>query len=94
MGFSKKITEVGCHSRGSSPTPQGSNPGLLHCRQILYHLGHQGHGEDEKANSELPNSVTRAKIVLLTEVRRTGQLHLMAGVSQLALPKRCCENQL
>ena len=21
---------------------QGSNPGLLHCRQILYHLGHQG----------------------------------------------------
>ena len=27
-------------SRGS-PT-QGSNPGLLHCRQILYHLSHQG----------------------------------------------------
>ena len=72
MGFSKKITEVGCHSRGSSPTPQGLNPGFLHCRQILYHLGHQGHGEDEQANSELPNSVTRAKIVLLTEVRRTG----------------------
>ena len=21
---------------------QESNPGLLHCRQILYHLGHQG----------------------------------------------------
>ena len=21
---------------------QGSNPGLLHCRQILYHLSHQG----------------------------------------------------
>ena len=21
---------------------QGSNPGLLHCRQILHHLGHQG----------------------------------------------------
>ena len=28
-------------SRGSSPT-QGTNPGLLHCRQILYHLSHQG----------------------------------------------------
>ena len=26
-------------SRGSS---QGSSPGLLHCRQILYHLSHQG----------------------------------------------------
>ena len=21
---------------------QGSNPGLLHCRRILYHLNHQG----------------------------------------------------
>ena len=28
-------------SRGSSQ-PQGSNPGLLHCRQILYQLSHQG----------------------------------------------------
>ena len=28
-------------SRGSSLT-QGSNPGLLHCRQIIYHLSHQG----------------------------------------------------
>ena len=27
-------------SRGSSH--QGWNPGLLHCRQILYHLSHQG----------------------------------------------------
>ena len=27
-------------SRGIFPT-QGSNPGLLHCRQILYHLSHQ-----------------------------------------------------
>ena len=28
-------------SRGSSPT-HGLNPGLLHYRQILYHLSHQG----------------------------------------------------
>ena len=28
-------------SRGIFPT-QGLNPGLLHCRQILYHLNHQG----------------------------------------------------
>ena len=27
-------------SRGIFPT-QGSNPGLLHCRRILYHLSHQ-----------------------------------------------------
>ena len=33
---------VGCHAllQGIFPT-QGSNPGLLHCRQILYHLSHQ-----------------------------------------------------
>ena len=36
-------TGVGCHSllQGIFPT-QGSNLGLLHCRQILYHLSHQG----------------------------------------------------
>ena len=28
-------------SRGIFPT-QGLNPGLLHCRQILYYLSHQG----------------------------------------------------
>ena len=34
---------VCCHSllQGIFPT-LGSNPGLLHCRQILYHLSHQG----------------------------------------------------
>ena len=36
-------TGVGCHSllQGIFLT-QGSNPGLLHCRQILYCLSHQG----------------------------------------------------
>ena len=38
-----KNTGVGSHSllQGNVLT-QGSNPGLLHCRQILYHLRHQG----------------------------------------------------
>ena len=38
-----KNTGVGCHSllQGIFPT-QGSNPGLLHCSWILYHLSHQG----------------------------------------------------
>ena len=37
-----KNTGVGCHAhlQGIFPT-QGSNPGLLHCRLILYHLSHQ-----------------------------------------------------
>ena len=36
-------TGVGCHSllQGIFPT-QGLNLGFLHCRQILYHLSHQG----------------------------------------------------
>ena len=36
-----KNTGVGCHAllQGIFPT-QGSNPGLLHCRWILYHLIH------------------------------------------------------
>ena len=36
-------TRVGSLSllQGNFPT-QGSNPGLLHCRQILYHLSHKG----------------------------------------------------
>ena len=38
-----KHTRVGCHVllQGIFPT-QGSNPGLPHCRQLLYHLSHQG----------------------------------------------------
>ena len=40
---SGKNTGVGCHFllQGIFRT-QGSNPGLLHCRQTLYHLSHQG----------------------------------------------------
>ena len=38
-----KNTGVSCHAllQGIFPT-QGSNPGLPHCRQILYRLSHQG----------------------------------------------------
>ena len=38
-----KNTGVGCHTllQGIFPT-QGLNPSLKHCRQILYHLRHQG----------------------------------------------------
>ena len=44
-------TEVGSHSllQGIFPT-QGSNPGLLLCRQIPYHLSHQGGPKKKKSN--------------------------------------------
>ena len=43
MGFPSQDSGVGCHSllQGIVLT-QGSNPGLLHCRQILYCLSHKG----------------------------------------------------
>ena len=43
MGFPGKNTGAGCHVllQGILPT-QESNPGLLHCRQILYPLNYQG----------------------------------------------------
>ena len=38
-----KNTGVGCHVLLQRIFPtQGSNPGLPHCRPILYHLSHQG----------------------------------------------------
>ena len=41
--FPGQNTGVGRHSplQGIFPT-QGLNPGLPHCRRILYHLSHQG----------------------------------------------------
>ena len=43
MRFPGKDTGVGCHSplQGILPT-QGSSPGPLLCRKILYHLSHLG----------------------------------------------------
>ena len=43
--FLGKSTGVGCHFLLQRIFPtQGSNPGLLHCRQTPYHLSHQGSG--------------------------------------------------
>ena len=40
--FPGKNTGVGCHFLLEGIFPiQGSNPGLLHCRQIIFHLSHQ-----------------------------------------------------
>ena len=39
--FQARILELVALLQGIFPT-QGSNPGLPHCRQILYHLSHQG----------------------------------------------------
>ena len=42
-GSPGKNTRVGCHGLLQVIFPtQGSNPSLLHCRQILYQLSHKG----------------------------------------------------
>ena len=42
MNSPGKNIGVNCHSLQVIFQTQGSNLGLLHCRQILYHLNHQG----------------------------------------------------
>ena len=50
--FSGKNTGVGCHALLQEIFPtQILNPGLLDCRQILYHLSHQG---SSNSNFSLP----------------------------------------
>ena len=56
MKFSRQgSTGMGCHFllQGIFPT-QGSNPALLHCRQILYQLSHQGRCFPCARPSQLP----------------------------------------
>ena len=50
--FPGKNTGVGCHALlpGIFPT-QGSNAGLPHCRQILYHLSYQGNLDATKTST-------------------------------------------
>ena len=53
LGFSRQEYWVGHQSllQGIFPT-KGSNPGLLHCRQILYLLSHQGSPGDQITRPE------------------------------------------
>ena len=57
--FPGKNTGVGCHFllQGIFPT-QGLNTGLLHWRQILYHLSHQG----SPVSARCPSLITAAQI--------------------------------
>jgi len=53
--FPGKNTGVGCHFLFQRIFPtQGSNPGLLHCRKILYHLNYQ-----ESPNISLSQSLDK-----------------------------------
>ena len=54
MGFSRQEYWEGCHFLFQRIFPtQGSNPGLLHCRQTLYCLSHQGSSKQAESLSHL-----------------------------------------
>ena len=53
-----KNTGVGCHSLFQKIFPtQRSNPGLLHCRQIVYHLSLQGKLRNMEVRKMEPNLI-------------------------------------
>ena len=59
-----KNTGAGCHFLLQRIFPtQGSNLGLLHCRQILYHLSHQGSPEGWGKKMKLKRQVGMSRIL-------------------------------
>ena len=69
--FPGKNTVVGCHFllQGNFPT-QGLNPGLLHCRQTLYRLSHEGSLDSILKNRDitLPTQVRLVKAMVFPVV--------------------------
>ena len=62
-----KNTGEGCHALLQEIFPnQGSNPGLLCCRWILYHLSHQWHWVKKKRKKTSRNFTHHFNIIILT----------------------------
>ena len=61
-------TGVGCHVllQGIFPI-QGSNPGLPHCRWILYHLSHQGRSGEAQMGERFQSSQPGARATVSTK---------------------------
>ena len=70
-----KNTGVGCCTllQGIFPT-QGSNPGLLHCRQILYHLSYQD-AKESTCNVGDPGLISWRRVWFPTPVFLSGEFH-------------------
>ena len=87
--FPSKNTGVGSHSLLQGIfTTQGLNPGLLHCRQILYCLSHQGGCDFKKWMDCLDVSHELGFLADLTLAVRSGHASLgSVRRSCLLLPK-------
>ena len=75
---------MGCHAllQGILPT-QGLNPGLPHCRQILYLLSHQG-----KSKNTGVGSVSLLQGIFLTQESNQGLLHCRWILLSAELPEK------
>ena len=88
-GFQGESTGVGCHFllQGIFPT-QGSNPGLLHCRQTLCFLSHQGSPHDRAYHEEFKHLGGHESI--LEELPLTLRLEGRKGTSEEMKPISGC----
>ena len=66
-----KNTGVSCHAllQGNFPT-QGSNPGLLRCRQILYSLSHLGSPSTLFMHAHISQITSNSCLLIKLTVRR------------------------
>ena len=76
MGFSKQESWSRFPFPSPGDLPKGLNPGLLYCRQMLYHLSHQELREIRKSKFRFLNvsffnmiiaSKTSVKVVICTQ---------------------------
>ena len=99
-----KNTGVGSHFllQGLFPT-QGSNPGLPHCRQILYHLSHQEpfipqgikcpaspHALPDRAWASHPGNYTQCPTLKWWGWKRTGRLGTGGTYSEAVTTSMLC----
>ena len=81
---------MGCHAllQGIFPT-QGSNSGLLHCRQILYHLSHQESPKSKSPTHEMHCGCFKssyAEVVCYTAISQ-GQQTVLVSLTPVSLKR-------
>ena len=84
-----KNTGVGCHFLLQEFFPaQGSNPGLLHCRQILYQLSYEG-----SPNEELQGKISSWEYVTIWSLFHQFLWSTTCLTVHAELPSGCAESQ-